>query len=101
MPSPGVIEHLQPFLDAYGEVAKAFPIRGNLVPDAHLAVLLRQHGVRTLYTRDADFRKIVEFPRTAWAWLRPSSSFSVRRRVMLTLHALCILLIIFYCTTPD
>jgi hypothetical protein len=27
----------------------------NLVPDAHLAALLKQHDVRTLYTR--DFRK--------------------------------------------
>lgn len=45
------------FLDAYGEVASTLPIRGNLVPDAHLAVLLRQHGVGTLYTRDGDFRK--------------------------------------------
>jgi len=25
--------------------------------DAHLAALLRQNGVRTLYTTDADFRK--------------------------------------------
>jgi predicted nucleic acid-binding protein len=32
-------------------------VRGNLVPDAHLAALLKQHGVRTLYTRDGDFRK--------------------------------------------
>jgi predicted nucleic acid-binding protein len=32
-------------------------VRGNLVPDAHLAALLRQHGVSTLFTRDADFRK--------------------------------------------
>jgi predicted nucleic acid-binding protein len=32
-------------------------VRGNLVPDAHLAALLRQHGVRRLYTNDADFRK--------------------------------------------
>jgi len=39
------------------EVAGSFPVRGNLVPDAHLAALLKQHGVRTLYTRDADFRK--------------------------------------------
>jgi toxin-antitoxin system PIN domain toxin len=45
------------FLEAYAEVAQALPIRGNLVPDAHLAVLLRQHGVRTLFTRDGDFRK--------------------------------------------
>jgi len=45
------------FLDAYRDVAGAFPVRGNLVPDAHLAVLLRPHGVRTLYTRDGDFKK--------------------------------------------
>jgi predicted nucleic acid-binding protein len=32
-------------------------VRANLVPDAHLAAVLRQHGVRTLFTRDADFRK--------------------------------------------
>ena len=45
------------FLEVYREVAGKFPVRGNLVPDAHLAALLRQHGVRTLYTTDADFRK--------------------------------------------
>lgn len=45
------------FLDVYREVTGAFPVRGNLVPDAHLAALLRQHGVTTLFTRDADFRK--------------------------------------------
>ena len=26
-------------------------VRGKLVPDAHLATLLRQHGVRILYLR--------------------------------------------------
>lgn len=31
--------------------------RGNLVHDVHLAALLRQHGVRTLYTNDRDFRR--------------------------------------------
>lgn len=45
------------FLDVYREVTGAFPVRGNLVSDAHVAALLKQHGVRTLYTRDADFRK--------------------------------------------
>ena len=29
--------------------------RGNDVPDAHLATLMRQHGVTTIYTRDRDF----------------------------------------------
>ena len=45
------------FLEIYREVTAHFPVRGNLVPDAHLAALLRQHGVRRLYTVDRDFRK--------------------------------------------
>jgi toxin-antitoxin system PIN domain toxin len=31
--------------------------RGNHVPDAHLAALMRRHGVRVIYTRDRDFRR--------------------------------------------
>lgn len=31
--------------------------RGNSVPDGHLAALMRQHGVGTIYTRDRDFRR--------------------------------------------
>lgn len=45
------------FLATYAEVTSALPVRGNLVPDAHLATLLRQHGVTTIYTNDADFKK--------------------------------------------
>jgi toxin-antitoxin system PIN domain toxin len=45
------------FLDLYRDTAGSVPVRGNLVPDAHLATLLRQHGVRILYTNDRDFRK--------------------------------------------
>ncbi|HET8565805.1 MAG TPA: TA system VapC family ribonuclease toxin [Solirubrobacterales bacterium] len=33
------------------------PDRGNDVPDGHLTALMRQHGVRTIYTRDRDFRR--------------------------------------------
>ncbi len=32
-------------------------IRGALVSDAHVAALLHAHGIRTLYTNDADFRR--------------------------------------------
>ncbi|HUH11508.1 MAG TPA: TA system VapC family ribonuclease toxin [Longimicrobiales bacterium] len=32
-------------------------VRGNLVHDFHTAVLMREHGVRTVYTRDADFHR--------------------------------------------
>ena len=45
------------FWDRYREVTREVPTRGNLVPDAHLAALLSQHGIVTLYTHDRDFRK--------------------------------------------
>jgi hypothetical protein len=45
------------FWPVYRDVAGSTPTRGNLVPDAHLAALLRQHGVTTLYTNDKDYRK--------------------------------------------
>jgi len=31
--------------------------RANAVPDAHLAALMRQHGVAVIYTRDRDLRR--------------------------------------------
>lgn len=31
--------------------------RGNAVPDVHIAALMRQHGVTTIYTRDRDYRR--------------------------------------------
>lgn len=43
------------FWDVYREVTSGLPTRGNDVPDAHLAALLRQHDVPTLYTNDRDF----------------------------------------------
>ena len=45
------------FLEDYAELTGQWPVRGNLVPDAHLATLLHQHGIRTLYTHDSDFKK--------------------------------------------
>ncbi len=32
-------------------------VRGNLLPDAHLVALMREHGVSKIWTRDRDFRK--------------------------------------------
>jgi hypothetical protein len=57
LPRVRVLSEGEGFLDTYRDVTAHFPVRGNLVPDAHLAVLLRQHGVRRLYTVDRDFRK--------------------------------------------
>jgi uncharacterized protein len=45
------------FWAVYRDVTRATPARGNLVPDAHLAAVLRQHGVVRLFTHDRDFRK--------------------------------------------
>ncbi len=57
LPRVRVLSEAEGFLDVYRDVTVSFPVRGNLVPDAHLVALLRQHGVRRLYTTDADFRK--------------------------------------------
>jgi toxin-antitoxin system PIN domain toxin len=57
LPRVRILAEAEGFLEVYREVTGAFPVRGNLVPDAHLAALLRQHGVPRLYTADADFRK--------------------------------------------
>jgi uncharacterized protein len=57
LPRVRVLSENEGFLETYREVTSLFPVRGNLVPDAHLAALLLQHGVRRIYTNDADFRK--------------------------------------------
>ena len=57
LPHVRAVSELDGFMDAYRHVAGEMPVRGNLVPDAHVAAILLQHGVRTLYTNDRDFRK--------------------------------------------
>ena len=40
------------------EVIEAVPhLSGNLVHDAQTAVLMREHGIRRVYTRDTDFHR--------------------------------------------
>ena len=57
MPRVRVVSEGLDFVDAYREVTRGTIVRGNLVPDAYLATVLRQNGVRTLYTSDRDFLK--------------------------------------------
>jgi len=57
LPRVRTLSEAEGFLEVYHGVTGRFPVRGNLVPDAHLAALLLQHGVRRLYTVDRDFRK--------------------------------------------
>lgn len=42
--------------DLHGVVADALP-SGNLVPDAHVVALMREDDVRTIWTRDRDYRR--------------------------------------------
>jgi toxin-antitoxin system PIN domain toxin len=57
LPHVRAISELDGFIDAYKHVTDGTSVRGNLVPDAHVAAILFQHGVRTLYSNDRDFRK--------------------------------------------
>jgi toxin-antitoxin system PIN domain toxin len=68
MAALGNVEALldRPHVRAPGELDGFWPIfrstagerpRGNDVPDAHVAALMRQHGVGVIYTRDRDFRR--------------------------------------------
>lgn len=44
------------FWRTYVDVAQEVSPRGNLVPDAHLVALMREHGIRTIWTHHRDFR---------------------------------------------
>ena len=57
LPQVRVIGEQDGFRASYRQVARDVATRGDLVPNAHLATILRQHGIRTLYTHERDFRK--------------------------------------------
>ena len=57
LPHVRAVSEMDGFVEAYKHVAGETKVRGNLVPDAHVAAILFQHGVRTLYSNDRDFRK--------------------------------------------
>jgi len=57
LPRTRIITEEAGFADDYLAVTESVIARGNLVPDAHIATVLRQHGVRRIYTADTDFRK--------------------------------------------
>ena len=57
LPRVRVLAEAEGFLEVYREVTAGLAVRGNLVPDAHLAAVLRQHGVQRLFTVDADFKR--------------------------------------------
>ena len=57
LPQTRVVSEQDGFVDAYLHVTASTTGRSNLVPDAHVAAILFQNGMRTLYSNDRDFRK--------------------------------------------
>jgi hypothetical protein len=57
LPHVRVLCEQEGFWEVYRQTTRGLAVRGNDVPDAYLAALLRQHDVQKLYTNDRDFRK--------------------------------------------
>lgn len=57
LPQVRLINEGDHFWEHYSEACKGQIVRGNLVPDAHVAALLRENGIRRLFSRDRDFFK--------------------------------------------
>ncbi len=57
-PRLGVLAETDRHRHVAAEVFSEVPgISGNLVFDAHTAILMRENGIRTIYTRDSDFNR--------------------------------------------
>jgi len=57
-PSLGLLVETPRHAEVLTELLEAVPaVRGNLVFDAHTAALMLEHGIRTIYTHDADFHR--------------------------------------------
>lgn len=56
-PRVEIIQEQNGFQREFFAIAKEVRARGNLVPDVHLATVLKQHGISMLYSNDSDFRK--------------------------------------------
>ena len=57
LPQCRMVGETENFLDTYRDIAFSVDARGPLVPDAHLAALMREHDIHTIYTHDRDFRR--------------------------------------------
>jgi uncharacterized protein len=57
-PSLDVLVATERHADVVSEVIEEVPqVAGNIIHDAHTAILMREHGIRTIYTRDTDFHR--------------------------------------------
>lgn len=57
-PGAGILLPTQRHAAVFAEIITELPhLRGNILHDAHTAVLMREHGIRQIYTRDTDFHR--------------------------------------------
>jgi len=57
-PSVGLLVQTRLHHEVATKVFSELPdLRGNLVFDARTAILMREHGIRAIYTRDSDFNR--------------------------------------------
>lgn len=57
-PGLGMLVPTDRHAEVAGQVVVEFPrLAGNLLHDAHTAILMREHGIRRICTRDADFHR--------------------------------------------
>lgn len=57
-PGLGLLSPTERHAEVAGDVIAEYPyLAGNLFHDTHTAILLREHGVRLICTRDADFSR--------------------------------------------
>ena len=52
-----VLGENESFWDCYAQLSQGLKARSNLIPDVHIAAILKSHGVHTMYTNDRDFLK--------------------------------------------
>jgi hypothetical protein len=57
-PSLGILTETERHARVCAEVLQEAPqLTGNLITDLQIAVLMREHGIRTIYSRDTDFHR--------------------------------------------
>lgn len=57
-PGLGILVQTQRHADVAGVVIAELPhLAGNILHDAHTAILMREHGIRQICTRDTDFHR--------------------------------------------
>jgi hypothetical protein len=57
-PGLGILVETERHAAVAADVVREVPhLAGNVLHDAHTAVLMREHGIRRIYTRDTDFHR--------------------------------------------